>query len=97
LTAADCLYRAVFIEVDHEQIRDANDNETDDERAVVKAILKRARALARAPHLAELKTPANVPAAKELPIIGQTRRRSSDGALNVAKSNLDAEPDDIPF
>jgi hypothetical protein len=97
LMAVDCLYRTVFVEIDHEPIKDANGNVTDDQRVVVKAILKRTRALARAPHLAELKPPTNVPAAKELSIIGQPRKLANGGVLARAKSTLEAEPDDIPF
>jgi hypothetical protein len=93
LTPADCLYRLVFVAIDHEE------DQNGDERATVKAILKRAKALAKAPHLAEL-TPPNVPPAKALPIVVDPRGKQSAAALalsNGVPQDLDAEPDDIPF
>jgi hypothetical protein len=92
LTAADCLHRLVFITIDHEE------DQNGDERATVKAVLKRIKALAKAPHLAEL-SPPNIPLPKTLPIIGQARSQATAAIAlgNGRDPDLDAEPDHIPF
>ena len=58
LTAADTMFRIVFVDVVHE-----TDEGEDEPRARIKygGILSRAKALARAPELADVRRPANVP------------------------------------
>ena len=86
LTAADTMFRLVFVDVVHE-----TDEGGDDPRARIKfgGILSRAKALARAPELANVRRPANVPPPKNLAMM-PTNEKPSTGSVPI----LD---DDIPF
>ena len=97
LTADDCLHRLLYVDIVHGEWNG-------EPRAEVKAILKQAQALAKAPHLEKIQHPANLPTVKVLPIkptVGATpRTRENDSAIllgNGRDPDLDAEPDDIPF
>jgi hypothetical protein len=81
LTPVDCMFRVVYVDVIHES-RDGSDSPA----AKIKyaGILSRATALGRVPELANVRLPANVPAAQKL--------------ANFSKDNgLPNDEDDIPF
>jgi hypothetical protein len=88
LTPADALYRIVFIDVAHE-----NDEGEDEPRAKIKfgGILSRAKALARAPELANVKLPANVPPPRALAIMPAEEKPAQ------AAGDSPTIDDDIPF
>jgi hypothetical protein len=88
LTAADCLNRLLFVNVVHEE-----DNRGD-ERATVKEILKRVKALAKAPHLADLPFPANVPSAKKVAIINSQTPQTEQKRLAILLGD-NGGPDDL--
>ena len=64
LTAADCLHRVVFVDVVHE-----GEGESLQAKIKLAGVLPRAKALALQPDLANIKLPANVPAAQDLAIL----------------------------
>jgi hypothetical protein len=87
LTAADCLHRICFIDVVHE-------GEGEDVKAKIKfaGILARAKALSRAPELASIPLPTNVPPPQQL--------AAMPTEPNPPKPSLPAADDDsdgIPF
>ena len=93
LTAADCLHRVVFVDVEHE-------GEGDNLQAKVRlaGVLPQAKALALRPDLAGVKLPANTPPAQDLAILPpvdpeapRPSRPSTGGALPFPPD------DDIPF
>lgn len=95
LTAADCLHRLVFIEVELEE--DPNDKEHLRPRIKI-PVLSRTLALARVPELAQIKLPANVPPSKQLAAFSVFQQATSPRPAPPAGPNdLDAEPDDLPF
>jgi hypothetical protein len=89
LTAADTMFRIVFVDVIHETA------EGDDEpQARIKfgGILSRAKALARAPELANIRLPANMPPPKDLAIMPKEEKHS-----RPATGNSPLPDDDIRF
>jgi hypothetical protein len=88
LAPADALHRIVFIDVGHE-----NDEGEDEPRAKIKfgGILSRAKALARAPQLADVRLPGNVSPPKALAIMPAEEKPAKPAGGSPA---LD---DDMPF
>lgn len=90
LTPNDCLNRLVFVEIEHVESFNGGDV-----RANVRAILKRDKALAKAPHLAKLVSPTNVPPAKNLTAIKSSSAPPRSKFVGLVDKG--DEPDSIPF
>jgi hypothetical protein len=94
LTAADTLFRVVFVEVEHE-----TDVGEDEPRAKIKfgGIISRAKALSRAPELANVKLPSNVPPPQDLAILPKEETPPKPPKPPPTGQLPDANDDDIPF
>ena len=91
LTAADCLYRICFIDVEHE-----GSEENVNAKVKFAGIVSRAKALSRAPELVDILLPANTPPPQQLAAM-PPRKPKTQKSKPTSGGALPASDDDIPF